>query len=329
MKQPRPSEHPSLLFNVRPWLLRSLLVGCIFLLLVVASSCREEEISQSKPTAWAELDGKPVSPEDIRRETLLSFGDLTGSDGDTLSPAWLQQTVKEHLERKLLAAEAQARNIILLEPELDAEITHLLESLPEDRRESVSQNQPTMDLFRQITRENMLASLLFKKDLFLRITVSDEELRKEYEQDPSAWVLPEKYSLQQIVCKTEEEAKEARKLVRKGEDFSTVAKELSIAPEKDRGGHLGWVQADELPDPFGDWLKQLRVGRVSKVFESAYGYHILLLSEKSKEKSLSFEDAKDQLTSKVFEQKKRGVRQETLDRLWKQHRVRIYEENIH
>ena len=302
----------------------ALVLGLLFL-----ASCKEDEPVVAKPTAWAEIDGEAVSAKDIRLEAQLNFGDWNDETSGEPSADMLRQTVREHVERNLLCREAEARNLILLDQEVDAELDGLLEALPEERKIALMEDKDKLAVVRRMTKENTLAMLLFAKDLFLRITVSDDELKADYEKTPEDFTVPTLYKVQQIVCATAEDAEEALKRLKKGDAFVTVAAEMSIAPEKERGGHLGWIRADQMPDPFPEWLVTLKVGKVSKPLESPHGFHLLLLIEKSKEGVLSFEEAKPKVRNRIMERKKRQVRQETVDRLWKQHRVRIYEENIH
>jgi hypothetical protein len=71
------------------------------------------------------------------------------------------------------------------------------------------------------------------------------------------------------------------KRARAGEDFAALAKEFSTDPgSKGEGGDLGWFGRGVMVKPFEDTAFALKVGEISEVFESPFGYHIVKLEER-------------------------------------------------
>jgi peptidyl-prolyl cis-trans isomerase SurA len=69
--------------------------------------------------------------------------------------------------------------------------------------------------------------------------------------------------------------------VRGGEDFATVARELSEDGNRARGGEIGLRPASRLPDAFVEQVRSLRPGEVSPtVLRSGAGLHVLKLIER-------------------------------------------------
>ncbi|MBN2193907.1 MAG: peptidyl-prolyl cis-trans isomerase [Polyangiaceae bacterium] len=81
------------------------------------------------------------------------------------------------------------------------------------------------------------------------------------------------------VSRSKEEAKaladQVLARVRKGEDFSKVAQELSDCPSKARGGDLGTFARDRMAPAFSKAAFELKVGGVSEVVETPFGYHVI------------------------------------------------------
>lgn len=74
---------------------------------------------------------------------------------------------------------------------------------------------------------------------------------------------------------------EAWEKVQKGADFENTAREYSSDPNiSASGGRVGWVTGFSIPDMrFEDMAFETKVGGVSPVFLTKYGYHFLLVKE--------------------------------------------------
>jgi len=73
-----------------------------------------------------------------------------------------------------------------------------------------------------------------------------------------------------------------RKRAAAGEDFATLAKEHSDGPSKTRGGALDMSDRNTLTPSFARWAFTLSPGKISPVFVSPFGYHILKVTERNK-----------------------------------------------
>lgn len=81
------------------------------------------------------------------------------------------------------------------------------------------------------------------------------------------------------VQRTREEARaraeEARGKVLAGTDFAQVARAWSDDSTASRGGDLGGFEAGTMVAPFEAALRELRVGEVSRVVETPFGFHVI------------------------------------------------------
>lgn len=79
-----------------------------------------------------------------------------------------------------------------------------------------------------------------------------------------------------ILVADETAAKDVIDRLNKGEDFATLAKELSTdTGSKDNGGDLGWFAAGRMVAEFNDAAFALEVGQISEPVKTNYGYHII------------------------------------------------------
>lgn len=98
-----------------------------------------------------------------------------------------------------------------------------------------------------------------------------------------------------ILVETEVEAKNAYELLKQGEDFAKVARDLSKDTGSGaNGGDLGWFAKGAMVPEFEEVAFKLKVGEISEPFKSQFGYHIVQV--------LGHEDRP--LTAEQYQQKK-------------------------
>lgn len=132
-------------------------------------------------------------------------------------------------------------------------------------------------------------------DLMKNISIAEDQVRKQFEQNLSAFVAAPERQAAHILIENNNQEKIAAvsKKLAAGEDFSVVAKEFSDdLGSKEQGGDLGFTKGDAFPAEFETALAQLKVGEVSAAVKTDAGTHFIkLLAEKGSEPP-SFEEQK-------------------------------------
>ena len=85
---------------------------------------------------------------------------------------------------------------------------------------------------------------------------------------------------EEAVFQVKERLLELRGRVQEGEDFGTLAILYSEGPSASRRGELGFMMRSELDKEYATTAWALKQGQVSKIVESAFGYHIIQLVER-------------------------------------------------
>jgi peptidyl-prolyl cis-trans isomerase C len=143
--------------------------------------------------------------------------------------------------------------------------------------------------------EAMTADAVLKREL--KVTVTDEEVKKFYDDNPSQFEKPEMVRASHILLTTRDPATGAElpddkkaakrqqieallKRARAGEDFAKLAQESSEDPgSKDKGGEYQFPRGQMVPE-FEAAAFSLKTNQVSDIVTSSFGYHIIKLSEK-------------------------------------------------
>ncbi|MBN2655479.1 MAG: peptidyl-prolyl cis-trans isomerase [Spirochaetales bacterium] len=63
--------------------------------------------------------------------------------------------------------------------------------------------------------------------------------------------------------------------LKKGGDFSSLAREFSTCPSKSKGGDLGWFGPGQMVPPFEKAVVKLSQGRISDIVQTQFGFHII------------------------------------------------------
>jgi len=153
--------------------------------------------------------------------------------------------------------------------------------------------------------------------------VSEDEAKKLYNEKIGS-VKPEpEIHARHILVDTEDEAKDIKQRLEKGEDFATLAKEKSKDKNAD-GGDLGFFGKGQMLKPFEDAAFALEVGKISDPVKTQFGWHIIKVEEKRDRPAPKFEDVKDPIMAQLMQQKA----QEAMRSLHDGAKIEVLDENI-
>ncbi|MGO9004996.1 MAG: peptidylprolyl isomerase [Beijerinckiaceae bacterium] len=246
--------------------LRTSALGLVFLLTVavpvsmLASSASSEVL--------AKVNGKEITDEDLK----MAIEDL----GPSL-PA--------HLEGK-------ARDAYLLDYLIDGQLIvqkALAEKLDQD---------PGFPKKLAYFREKLLMASVLGN--LTKEAVTDEAMKKTYDEAAQEHKPETEVHARHILVATEADAEAALKRIKAGEDFATVAKEVSKDPGS-AGGDLGWFTKDRMVPEFAEAAFKLETGQVSDPVKSHFGWHIIKVEGKRQKPFPTFEEVKDQVARYVVQ----------------------------
>jgi len=171
-------------------------------------------------------------------------------------------------------------------------------------------------------RKRLLSNEFIQR--YTKVTVTEEEVRRYYQENKDKFKTPEQISARHILVKTEQEAKEILNQLKAGEDFSKIAMEKSIAPSKNKGGNLGWFSRGKMVPEFEKVAFSLGPGQISDVVKTRFGYHIIKVDAKTPERQKSFEEVRTSIEDILRRQKQQALINKLQKELWQKAKVEVH-----
>ncbi len=181
-------------------------------------------------------------------------------------------------------------------------------------------------------------------DRELKVSISDEQARKFYDENPGRFEQPEMVRASHVLISTRDAqqkelpedkkaakkktAEEVLKRARAGEDFAKLAKEFSEDPgSKDKGGEYTFPRGQMVPE-FEAAAFGLKPGQVSDIVTTAFGYHIIKVSEQIPAKKIEYAKVADDLKNGLKAQEMQKLVPDFVSKLKKEAGVEILDEKL-
>lgn len=252
---------------------------------------------------------------------------------DTSSPGALMELkvsfLNKLIETKLLIQQAELRALTVSEEELDHEINVLKQDYPKDTLNEVLERiGMQLQEWKTDRTEKLLIDKLIEQEIDSVIHVSDQDVEEYYKANTKEFKQPLMVRARQIVVATEEEAKSIRTRILRGEDFAEMAKRFSLSPDAEQGGDLGIFAKGQMPEEFDEVVFRYRVGSVSRVVKSPYGFHVFKVEDRVRPRTQTLEEVSDQIRQKIFQGRQESFFNEWLNQLKEQAQITLYPENL-
>jgi len=201
----------------------------------------------------------------------------------------------------------------------------------------------TRDQWEKQRLELATISVILEREL--KVNVTDADVKKFYDDNPAKFEQAEQVRASHILLgtrdtttgveMTDEQKKAKRKQIedilkraRDGEDFAKLAKEFSEDPgSKDKGGEYTFPRGRMVPE-FDAAAFSMKTNQISDVVTTAYGYHIIKLSEKIPARKVELAKAADDIKQFLKGQEMQKQMPAFVEKLTKDAAVEILEEKL-
>ena len=279
--------------------------------------CKSEKPSPPPVATIATVNGEAISLGEFERslteETALVGGEapLKAEETETLKEAVLDKLIRD----RLMLQRARDLSLFVDERELVARIEEIQKDYNGQFGKLFGNEGIDLAVWKEALRKRMLMEKLIARDVNAKIEVTDKEAeryfnanRKDYATDPQVRVA-------QIVVPDRERAERILKRLKAGEDFGMVAREVSIGPEAVKGGDLGYLERGVMPEAIDRIIFSLPVGKVSRVAQSPYGFHIFKVLGQEKAGGRTFADVKENVIADLRKRKEADAYRAWIDGL--------------
>ena len=236
-----------------------------------------------------------------------------------------RMALEKLIEEKLIDQEAKRSGIKAAAKEIDGSIDEIKRrnaATQEDLEKALAKDGLTLEAFKKEIEKKIIRSKLVQWAVKVEPNVGEKELRDFYLKNADRYRTEESYRPGHILLKVPKEAtaegvreirakcQKVQAKIRAGEDFGEMAILYSEdISSKDRGD-LGNFKKGELLPAFEKEALRLKVGEVSEVFRTDFGFHIIKLLDRKGGDPLPFEEMKEKVRQDYLEKEfEKGLKQ--------------------
>ncbi|HMD34300.1 MAG TPA: peptidyl-prolyl cis-trans isomerase [Vicinamibacterales bacterium] len=213
-----------------------------------------------------------------------------------------------------------------------------------------SENMTMADLRRNLEK-SMIIQKVQQNEVTTKIGITEEEARAYYAAHQTEFTSIPAVTLREILIATtdgkgnviasDDQAQARAQAIRMrvttgGEAFDKLAGEMSDAASRANSGLIGPISLTDVSADLKKLLDAMKPGDVSPVIRTARGYQLLKLETMTTARTLPFDQAREQIGDRVFQEKRKVEFQKYLDKLrgqaiieWKNPDVkRAFEEGL-
>ena len=250
----------------------------------------------------------------------------------------LDQLIQTHLLVSVATPEQTAKGKEMA----DDRIKEIHKQMPS--QEALDMKLKAMGMDEAKLRKQLEEGSIATEVLRSKTTVTDADVKKFYDDNPSRFEQPEMVRASHILISTKDasgndlpdDKKKAKlkqiedllKRARDGEDFAAMAKQYSEDPgSKDKGGEYTFPRGQMVPE-FEAAAFSLKTNQISDVVTTSYGYHIIKLSEKIPAHRVEFSTVSTKIRSFLEGQQARKIMPELYAQMKKDGNVEILDADL-
>ncbi len=306
-------------------------IWIVFLVLLLVLNCSEKSgtVNQHKPVI--QVDGRVLTLAEFNEffePVRMSYADGQANTISHIREARLRFLL-QLLEEMILLRRAEELKLTVSALELQKAVGDIQGDYSKEAFESVFIKQAiSLETWQERLKRQLLVEKVIRQELLDEISSTPKEISEYYAKHRAEWTRSEQIRARHILLPSKEEANSVLERLKKGEDFATLARLCSVAPEASEGGDMGYMVRTELPKCLEGPLFALPKGKVSGVVKTPYGYHIFEVLEKRPAGESRIDDWMDKIRSRIHKKKLATAYGPWLAKLRSRYRIVVNKEVI-
>lgn len=248
-----------------------------------------------------------------------SIWDTEVEDGVKYRDKFKEIMLQQMIDIEAVSEQAKKDGLAPSKEDVDKAFEELKKNIDEDKDYKKSLEEKGIDdTYLRQQQEQDLIIQNYKENFEKNLKISDEEMKKYYEDNKKEYYKDEVKASHILISTVDENGKELSEAKKKeakekaedvlkkaksGEEFSELAKKYSDdTGSAAQGGDLGYFTKGQMVAEFENAAFNLKVGEISDIVETQFGYHIIKVYDKVDEQ-LPFDDVKDEIKNTLMEDK--------------------------
>lgn len=152
--------------------------------------------------------------------------------------------------------------------------------------------------------------------------VTDSEVEADYEKHRDDLKPLYLFNADHILLEGEEEAKEVKSLLDRGEKFENLAQEKSTCPSGKNGGSLGDFRSGQMVEPFEKACMEMEEETISDPVQSEFGWHIIRLNSRKLQRGTELNEMREEIRHRLTLLKQQDIYKNKLREVEDKHDVK-------
>jgi len=267
----------------------------------------------------AVVNGEIITLTEVQEQSVPLIRKMALESSDRSGMPRVDDTERQVLERlidqRLQLQEARSQSITTSAGEIDSYIQDLRQGAnlasEEDFQKALAKEGLSPEKLKKDVGDHLTILKIVGKEVRSKVIISEQEVHKAYEEEIDKYVEPSQVRLRyilipltpnagpEVASQEKRKAEEVLLKLKKGEDFSEIAKVYSSGPNADMGGDIGFVKKGELHPDLDKTAFSLPPGQISGLIPLPSGFVILKVEER-RTPFQPYSEVAEQIRAKVY-----------------------------
>ena len=276
------------------------------------------------------VNGVNINESQIEAQLKPMLGKMGAQLPEQYKKQIRQQVLEKMIVEQLLDEKVKAAKIAATDEEVIERIKEIISQQQpplsmEDFKTLIEANGQNFDDVKLRIRKGLAYQKLMEAQWAGKINITEDDAKKYYSENAeqivqvrASHILIKPHTTDpnsdpnQAKATARAKAEDLLKQIKGGADFAELAQANSDCPSSKQGGDLGFFKRDRMVPAFAKAAFELKVGQVSDIVETQFGYHIIKVTDR---KDDTFEKAKDDILKLLTQTKQADFAEEYIKSL--------------